>query len=69
MEPWEMTPREGEFVFYISNQRISVGKVLRKVDIDKWAIKPLQQGKELVKRKRDYIFPVRNYKKYLTFSK
>lgn len=58
---------EGELVFYISNQRLAVGKVLRRIDKDKWLIKPEKKDKELSKRKRDYIFPIRDYKKYLTF--
>lgn len=58
---------EGEIVFYISNQRLAVGKVLRRIDTDKWLIKPVKRDKELSKRKRDYIFPISDYKKYLTF--
>ena len=58
-----------EIVFYISNGKLAVGKVARKVDVDKWTIMPLQKGKELAKRKADKIFPVKYYKKYLTFSK
>ena len=68
MKPWENTPKDGELVFYISNQKLAIGRIGRKIDIDKWLIKPIQADKELAKRKRDYIFPVRNYKKYLTFS-
>ena len=63
-----MIPKEGELVFYISNQKLAVGRVKRKVDVDKWVIQPLQPHKELARRKRDYIFPIRGYKKYLTFS-
>lgn len=69
MNPWEKVPKDGELVFYISNQKLAVGTILRKIDVDKWLIKPTEPNKELVKRKKEYIFPVRNYKKYLTFSK
>ena len=69
MNPWDMTPKNGELVFYISNQKIAIGKVQRKMDDNKWLIKPLDRNKEKAKRKKEYIFPLRNYKKYLTFSK
>ena len=68
MNPWGSTPKEGELVFYISNGIISVGRVMRKVDVNKWLIKPVQPKKELAKRTKEHIFPIRNYKKYLTFS-
>lgn len=69
MNPWEKTPKDGELVFYVSNGIIAVGKVMRKVDVNKWLIKPVQPNKELAKRTKEHIFPIRNYKKYLTFSK
>lgn len=69
MNPWEKVPKDGELVFYISNQKLAVGTILRKIDVDKWLIKPIEINKEFVKRKKEYIFPVRIYKKYLTFSK
>ena len=55
----------GETVFYVSNGKIAVGTIVRRYDKEKFVIVPLQRGKERALRKKDRIFPVKDYKKYL----
>lgn len=63
-----MRLKENELVFYASNGRVILGRLVRRCDTEKWIIVPVYGGGAIAKRKADKVFPATLFKKHLTFS-